>query len=144
MAFNTKAPAEALVALLDGLTGVAGAQLGVPASVSTRIYATVTAASQVITPKTSATTRRGARYNCTLIYRLDGTEAAAEQALMDVLDLFIAALMADRTLGGLVKDIEIDATLADSAEYQVRAGKEYREFPILVTVYQDGSYTVNP
>lgn len=144
MAFNTRAPAEALVAMLDGLTGVSGAQLGVPASVATRIYATVTAASQALTSKATATTRRAARYMCTLVYRMDGTEAAAEQALMDVLDLFIAALMADRTLGGLVKDLEVDPTLADTPEYQARAGKEYREYPILVTVYQDGSYTVNP
>lgn len=144
MAFATKTVAQRLSAIISGLSGVGGAQLGVPESISTRVYGMVTASGQTITSKTTGTIRRQARYNCTLAYRMDGGEAAAEEAMMDILDAFLDALYADRTLGGRCKDISVDATLADTPEYQIRVGKEFREYPVIVTVVQDDSYTVNP
>lgn len=144
MSFTTKTVAQQLVTILGGLSGVGSAQLGVPESIGRRVYGIVTAAGQSIVSKTTGTLRRSARYNCTLVYRVDGSEATAEEALMDALDAFLTALYADRTLGGRCKDLTIDASLADTPEYQLRAGKEYREYPVIVTVMQDGSYTVNP
>lgn len=144
MAFNTKSVATQLKTLAAALAGIGGAQIGVPETIDKRIWAIITAAGQTIADKTTGTNRRSARYNVTFTYRLDGAETTAEEGLMDLIDLFLVALYADRTLAGTCKNIDVDLSLADTPEYQTRSGKEFREFPILVTAVQDGTFTVNP
>lgn len=141
--FNTKAGADALKALLVGL-GLTSAQLGVPESIGPKVTGYVTAGGQATLKKATGTVARDARYTCTLAYRIDGAEAAVEGALMDLVDAFLVALHADLTLGGVCLGAEVDLTLADAPEYILRAGKEFREFPIIVTLRQNGAYTVNP
>lgn len=144
MAFNTKAVATQLKTLAAAVSGVGGAQIGVPESVGKTIQAIISGSGQSINDKTTGTNRRQARYNVTFTYRLDGSETTAEESLMDVIDAFLVALFADRTLGGNCKNIDVDLTLADTPEYQLRAGKEFREYPIVVTAVQDGTFTTNP
>lgn len=137
MSFNTAAGANALLAVVQGLS--VDGQIGVPESVNKRLYATVTAAGQTYSKLTlganAGRTMRDARYMVTLVYRMDGGEAAAEAALMAKLDALALALKpGTETAGGLV--VAFETGLADTPDYQVRAGKEFREFPILVTLRQ--------
>jgi hypothetical protein len=75
---------------------------------------------------------------------VDGAETTAETTLMDLVDAFLTALYADLTLAGTARSLEADSQAADEPEYQLRAGKEYREYPVVVTVVQQDSYAVNP
>jgi hypothetical protein len=144
MALDTLAVANRLVAILAGISGINAAQLGVPEKTDLRCSAYVTAGSQLPGRHTTGSTRRKANYFVLLVYRPDGNEAAAETALMGILDAFIAAIYADLTLAGTCKDVEINMALADAPEYQTRTGKEFREYPIIITATQDGSYNTNP
>jgi hypothetical protein len=137
MSFDTRAGAEAILSLLSGLAGIGGAQIGVPESIGPRVYGYVTAASQSLSRKTTkGAYQREARYTATLAYRLDGDEAAAELALMDVLDQFIAALLSNRKLADGSEVTGIDTGLADLPDYIARAAAEYREYPVIITVQQ--------
>lgn len=140
----TKPAAQALVTLLTGLAGMGSVQLGVPVTVGPSVSAYVTAAGQPMGRKTSGTTFRDMRFNCTLAYRVDNAEATAETTLMDLLDAFVDAVNADLTIGGVCKSADVDLTLADTPQYFIRAGKEFREYPILVTLRQYGAYTPSP
>lgn len=144
MPFQTKNVAQQLKTLAVGLAGVGGAQIGVPESVGVRVYAIVSAGSQTIIEKTTGTLKRDGRYNVTFAYRLDGSETTAEETLMDLIDAYLVVLFADKTLGGRCRNIEVDLSLADAPEYQLRAGKEFREYPILITAVQEGPFTINP
>lgn len=146
MAFNTPAVADALVTLLQGLTSMATAtvQKGAPMSVGTRRAAYVTAGAQRPEPKAGGMTMNDSRFFIDLAYRLDGDESAAETWLMTVIDEFLAAISADLTLGGTVSNVEIDMGMSEEPEYRERGAKEYREYPIVLTVRQYGSYVVNP
>jgi hypothetical protein len=141
---STKGGAQALATLLAGLSGMGNVQIGVPLNTGTRVSAFVVAGGQVVTRKTTGTTTVDARYNCTLAYRVDDTETTAETNLMDLLDAFINAINADLTLGGACKGAEIDLTLSDTPQYFIRAGQEYREYPVLVTLRQYGAFTPAP
>ena len=144
MAYNNVAVANALVDVLDGLSNMGDVQIGSPESMSTRVSAFVTLGS--LTPKRKATgiTQRETRFFVMLAYRVDGAEATAETTLMGLVDAFMDALAADMTLGGVCVDLEANSLAADEPDYQLRAGKEHREYPIVVTVTQRSTYEVNP
>lgn len=137
MTFDTAAGAEHIKTILSGLSGIGGAQIGVPESIGPRVWGYVTAASQDIGRKTTGGLyQRDARYTATLAYRLDGAEAAAETALMGLLDAFITALLTNRLLVDGSEINAVDTGLADLPEYVARAAKEYREYPIIITIRQ--------
>ncbi len=144
MAFNSGAVAAQLKTVLEGLSGMAVVQIGAPESVGPRISAYVTMGGQNVSRKTTGTTQRQTRFFCMMLYRVDGAETTAETTLMSLADAFMAALYADLTLSGTCTDLEASSNLADEPEYTVRAGKEYREYPIVVIVTQQGTYEVNP
>jgi heme A synthase len=144
MSFNTTAVANALVSVLQGLSGMGTVQIGTPESVGPRVMSYVTLGSQATTRKVIGVVTRDTRFFCMFAYRLDGAEAAAETTLMSLVDAFMAALFADLTLGGTVTSLEANSQAADEPDYQLRAGKEYREYPVMVTVTQRDSYEVNP
>ena len=144
MSFNTQSVADELVSVLTSLSAVHSAQIGAPETVNTRLSAYVTMGSQTVARKTSSTTQRTTRMFVMFMYRVDGSETTAETALMDVIDAFMNALHADLTLNGTCTDLEASSNAADEPEYQLRVGKEFREYPVVVTVTQQGSYEVNP
>ena len=144
MSFNSAAVANQLVTILSGLPGMGAVQIGAPVNVGPQVSAYVTLGGQTVTRKTTGTTRRRSRFFCLLVYRLDGAETTAETTLMNLADAFMDALHSDATLGGTVLDLEATSAAADEPDYQVRGGKEYREYPIIVTVTQAGTYSVNP
>ncbi len=144
MAFSSKAVANKLVAILETVSGVNLARKGIPESQAVLLEADVTKGSDELGRKTAGVVYRDARFLVTFFYRLDGDEASAEDALMDAVDDFLAKLYADLTLGGLSAETSVDTSQADSPEYQPRAGREFREYPVAVIVRQYGSYNVNP
>lgn len=144
MAYNSGAAAAELVTLLQALSGMGNVQIGAPESIGTRVGAYVTLGSQQDGRKTTGTTQRETRFFVMLAYRVDGAEATAETTLMGLADGFMAAINADKTLNGTVVDAVANSQAADEPEYQLRAGKEYREYPIIVTVTQRDTYAVNP
>lgn len=144
MSFNNLAVANQLVTVLSGLSGMGVVQIGAPESVGPRVSSYVTMGGQHPGRKATGVVQRETRFLCMFAYRVDGAEATAETTLMNLVDAFFTALFADLTLGGTVMSLEADSQAADEPEYQLRAGKEYREYPVVVTVTQRGSYTVNP
>jgi hypothetical protein len=100
--------------------------------------------SQNVIRKATAITQRESRFFVMFYYRLDGAEATAETTLMSLVDAFIQAIQDDLTLGGTVFSTEINSLAADEPEYQLRAGKEYREYPMMLTSVQRSTYEVNP
>jgi hypothetical protein len=141
VAYSLTAPAQRLLAILQGLAGIGGAQIGVPESIGPRVYAYLTAGGISSGRKANGVMYRDARYRIAFVYRLDGAETAAETTVMGLVDAFLAALHADLTLAGTCEAIEIDAGLADAPEYQIRAGREYREWPLTVSCRQYATYT---
>lgn len=137
MSFDTTYGANHILALLAGLEGIGGVQIGVPESIGPRIYGYVTAASQSLAKKSvGGRWAREARYTATLAYRLDGQESTAETALMLLLDAFIEALLSNQILSDGSQITAIDTGLADLPEYVARAAKEFREYPIIITIQQ--------
>lgn len=144
MSYNTAAAANQLVTVLSGLSGMSAAQLGMPLAIGPRVSSYVTMGSQRTRIVASGIVERETNLFTMLTYRLDGAEATAETTLMGLVDAFLNALGADMTLAGTVTGITVNSLGADEPEYQARAGKEYREYPILVTVKQRSTYEVNP
>lgn len=144
MPYNSGNAAAELVTLLQALPGMGSVQIGSPESVGTRVGAYVTLGSQQDGHKTTGTTQRETRFFVMLAYRVDGAETTAETTLMSLADGFMAAINADKTLNGTVVNAVANSQAADEPEYQMRAGKEYREYPIIVTVTQRDTYAVNP
>lgn len=144
MAYNSGGVANALVTVLEGLDGMGNVQIGAPESMSTRVSSFVTLGSHQSQRKTSGTMQRLTRFFVMFAYRVDGSEATAETTLMSLVDDFINAIDNDKTLGGVVFDANAESQAADEPEYQSRAGKEFREYPVIVTVTQRGTYAVNP
>jgi hypothetical protein len=144
MSFDSTAVANQLVTVLAALDGMGAAQIGAPESVGPRVVSYVTMGSQRSERKAAGVMQRSGRFFCMFAYRVDGAEATAETTLMDLVDAFLTALYADLTLAGVARSLEADSQAADEPEYQLRAGKEYREYPVVVTVVQQDSYAVNP
>jgi hypothetical protein len=140
--YDSKAVAQKLVTILGDLVGTA--QIGAPANVGTQLAAYVTMGSQSRSRKATGVGMRLGRFMVMFVYRVDKNETAAEEALMDVVDAFLAALDADLTLGGTAAALEADSQAADEPDYQLRAGREFREYPVVVTVTQYGPFEVNP
>jgi len=141
MALNTLAIANAIVVKLQALSGIGTVQIGVPESTNYRVSAYVTMASQPNVRKATGLVRREARFFVNFCYRVDKAETTAETTLMGLVDAFLTALYADLKLGGACNSLEIDTGLADTPDYQLRADKEFREYPIILTAAQDAPYT---
>lgn len=144
MSINTLAAANGIIAVLEQLSGLATVQIGVPLSVGTTVSAWVGLGGQADVRKATAVVQKRTRFFVMFCYRVDGNETTAETALMTLVDAFTVALNADLTLGGTVKELTISSAAADEPDYQLRAGKEYREYPMVIEATQHGSYTVNP
>lgn len=144
MSFNAAAAANALVTVLESLDGMGAVQIGAPQSLSNKVSAWVALGGQQSIRKAMGITQRQTRFYVLFCYRVDENESGAELALMDLVDEFLDALHADLTLGGAVVDLAADSVVADEPDYQLRAGREYREYPVVVTITQRSVYEVNP
>jgi len=141
---DANAIAVRLKTILEGLTGMGTVTIGAPESIATTVGAYVTLGSQTSTREATAVYRRTTRFFVLFAYRVDGAEATAEAALMGIVDEFVEAIFADLTLGGTALVATVDSNAADTPDYQMRAGKEFREYPVIVSADERGSYAVNP
>lgn len=144
MAFDTLSTATAIADLLGSISGISTVQFGAPLAIGPKVSAYITIGQQPSDVKTQGTTWRDAHYFVDLCYRVDDAESDAETSLMAALDAIQAAVYADKTLGGIVSNTTIDTGMADEPEYRIRAGREFREYPIVLICRQYGTYEVNP
>lgn len=140
--FDSLGVANQLVAVVSDLDGIATVQIGAPESIGPRVSAWVSLGGQNTTRKRTAVVRRESRFFVCFCYRVDANEQTAETTLMTIVDAFLNALHADLTLAGTCLALTVDSATADEPDYQLRAGAEYREYPMIVTVQQEGPYTV--
>lgn len=142
---NTSGAATAVKTILEGLSGMTSVQIGAPEAIGPTVSAWLTMGSANDVRKTTGTTQRQQRIFIVFCYRVQGSgEVTAETTLMGLVDAFFAAVNADKSLGGAVDSAEVSSLAADEPEYQLRAGLEYREYPMVVVYTQQGAYEVNP
>lgn len=144
MAFSNSAVLTQLNSTLAALSGMGVSQIGAPESVGPRVSAYVTLGSQSVSRIAGGLVQRESRFFCMFAYRLDGAEATAETTLAAAVDAFMQAIQDDLTLGDNVETTEVSSHAADEPDYQLRAGKEYREYPVMITATQRSTYEVNP
>lgn len=145
MAINTSGAITAVKTILEGLSGVTSVQIGAPEAIGPQVTAWLTMGSAADSPKATGVTQRRQRVFIVFCYRVQGSgETTAETTLMGLVDAFFAAVNADKTLGDVVDSAEVSSLAADEPEYQLRAGLEYREYPMVVSYTQQGSYEVTP
>jgi hypothetical protein len=144
VAYSLAPVAARLVTILTGLSGLSAAAVGYgpPMTLDQRITAWVSVGSQPTTPKTTGIMARDSRLFVLFEIRIDGDQAAAELLLMPLIDAFMAAIYVDLTLAGTCRGVELDTGLSESPEYQVRAGKAVRQYPVIVTVRQYAPHNV--
>lgn len=144
MSLNALAPLDALVTMVTAISGVQTVFRGAPESLPTRVSAYVTLGGHTIDSDEFHGLERVARYLVVFGYRVMGAESTAEATIAAAVDAFEVAFFAARLAGtGLfatattqVEDGGLDVSGADSPEYAVYAGQEYRLYPLLVTVSQ--------
>jgi hypothetical protein len=144
--WSTAGPLSALATLLGTLT-TAGLQevfVGVPESFGRQVSSYVTLGEQVIINKTTGGgMQRRMAYRVVIGYMVDGAEATAEATVAAILDAFLDAIFDDRTLGGTLEQIEVDASEAAQPRYVGVAGSIAREYPIRITGVQRKAFPVN-
>jgi hypothetical protein len=141
VSYSTSAAFEAVCAVVAALPGPVELHRGAPESLATKTAAYVSIGGSVVRPKLiGRVDERESRIRVVFSVRVNGTEAAAEATLADLVDALAVGLGADPSLGGTVSRLAFDAALADAPEYAVLAGPEYRVFPCAVTVYQRHAY----
>lgn len=142
--WSTLGPLTNLKTLVEGLDGVQWTQFGVPNDPPAQVGAFLTLGGQQIDNKaTGGLMQRLQTYRVTFCYALDGAEETAETTLAGVIDAFIAAVLADRTLGGTLEALAIDASEADTPRYADIVGAETREYPIRIVGQQRNTFPVH-
>lgn len=142
--WSTPGPFAALETLVSGLDGVQWTQVGVPESVPAQIGAYLTVGGQRPGNKTTGgLMQRDMSYRIVFCYAIDGAEQTAETTIAGLIDAFIAAIFADRTLGGTLESLSVDASEADQPRYVDIVGANYREYPIRVTGQQRQVFPVS-
>lgn len=144
MAVDSTNIANAIVDVLEGLTGIGPVQIGVPKSFTERIHAFVTMAGKPMGRKNAGMTYVDHRFFVNFVYRVADAESTAETTLMALVDEFLEALHDDLTLGGVCEGLDMDVTAPDEPEYRIYAGREYRDYPVVISARQYGSYATNP
>lgn len=136
MPFDSGAPLAQIVTILEGIAGVQEVTTGVPESFGHQVAAFVTLAGQTVRHFATNSLEREARYFVGLGYDVAGAEETAETTLAAIVDAFILAVYADKTLGGTVKSADLDLSPSNSPDYQPIAGAEFRMYPVLVLTKQ--------
>lgn len=138
--YNTPGFLDAVMALLRAQPGISEVVLGAPSQLTERVTAYVTVGPQRFIAKAANGPSGGVIEKwsyafivlaCRITDR--GPVAEAEAVIARFADTWPVALFADRTLGGVVQDVAIDMEIAREPDYQMRAGREWREYPCLIS-----------
>jgi hypothetical protein len=128
MALDTGAALAALVALVGALPGLsAGAVVvGIPKALDKRLSAFVAlGGGEPFDKTTGGQIERRPRFLVTFGYRVGGDPGPAEAALADAVDALVAAIYADRTLGGACDSARI-VGVPDDIVYRALVAQEFR------------------
>ena len=144
---DTLGPMVQIQALLEAVPGMGTVQIGAPLSWSTQTSAYITVGKQPTGEKTTGSMFREAAYFVDIGYRCDDNLAGvttAETVLAAALDALQQAIFDDKTLAGTCQNADIDTGLSDEPEYRMRAGKEFREFPVVILCRQYTTFNPTP
>jgi hypothetical protein len=143
VAFNTVVALDAIVALVQGLTGMQGTvYVGVPESFSTTLAAYVALGDfSVVDKGTGGYMSNEQEFLVVFGYRVQGNESRAERKVAEYKDLFIRAWVADRTLGETVDSSALVPGLASTPQYEPFASTEVRLYPIVIRTSQRAPLT---
>lgn len=138
VAIDTPAALTALVALVQGLSGMQGTvYVGVPESFATATGAYVAIGDLTISDKTTGRNmQQEQEFLVVFGYRVKGAESDAETKVATFKDAFVRALFHDRTLGGAVDSSSLLPGLASTPQYLAFAGAETRLYPLMVRTVQ--------
>lgn len=149
MSWDSVSPLQAIRTLLASLEGVQSAQIGAPASSSTRVAAYVALGADSTADHRTGVQRGELSYFCALHYRVTGAEEAAELALAAAKDDLKTKWTTARAAGtGLfdqattqVVGARLDLTLAAGPEYVPLAGQELRIYPFQIFCMQESTFS---
>lgn len=141
MAWDTPAILNALVTRLNAVTGLT-AQVGIPNSIAIQFGVYVIAGDAEYKQDATGLMSRQAAALIWIVYRTDGNVNAAELAVAGVLDEFPREFYADRTLGGVLEDGQLDMRLAATDQYVTIGGREFRQYQIRVVGRQSEAVSV--
>ncbi|HXI16801.1 MAG TPA: hypothetical protein VNM48_10535 [Chloroflexota bacterium] len=148
MALNLLAPKERLITVLGGLATSPAVTVitGVPESLPARVSAYITLGPIIPLRGSLGLQKSRVEYLVTFAYRVAGNEGAAEDAILTIVPLFMAALLEERKtrLAGTVVSLGEDNaegapvvfSRASSPEYFPLAGQEFRLYPGIVPTIQ--------
>lgn len=143
MALDTQAAYAAVVAVVTALSGVQRVYQGVPESIGNQVVAIVTVGGQRVLRRMSGGAQVWEqRFVVTFAYRVGAAESTAEATIAQLIDRLRLAILDDRNLDGTVSSADVDLSLADGPEYELRAGQEFRRYPVAVVTEQIA--TINP
>jgi hypothetical protein len=133
--FASEGAMDALQQLLNSLGTLQDVHQGIPTTLKTRVSASIALGGGTLTDVSGGLLRRIVRISVLFYYRVDSQESDVEVQLANLVDRFIIAFYRTRNLNGLYgafHNMSLDLSPADTPEYQVAAGPEYRIYPIVV------------
>lgn len=140
--FASEGVLSALEQLLRNLGTLQDISQGIPSTLKTRVSASLAIGGGTVTDVAGGLIRRQLRVTVLLYYRVDNREADVEMQLANLVDRFIIAFYRARYIDGLygsLHDMSLDLSPADTPDYQVAVGDEYRVYPIIVLGTQQQS-----
>jgi hypothetical protein len=138
MAWDIDGVLLALEELWDGIEAVQEVILGSPESFEQDVSVMIGVGSQEVRDaRSSGLKRRKMRFINMVMIKVRGNEYTSERTLATLLNDFQIAFYQNRRLGGLANESSLDTSLADSPEYELIAGQEFRRYPIYVEISQD-------
>lgn len=147
MAFNLLAVADQLAAVVGTALGTGPVQFGAPLAIGPKVSGYLTLGDQPTILKTNTSVQRDCHFFLDISYRIDDDVAqvtVAERALMTFVDTFHKAIFADLSLNRTCMATRLETGLAETPEYRVRAAREFREYPIVVSCTQQDTYNPTP
>lgn len=131
-ATKSKATLNYINGLLGGIAGTQATYKGIPESITAKVTASVSVGDRMPNDKAAGYHETGVNYFVEFAYRVLGNEGTAEDTLADWLDLLLDAWLADRSLGGTVRDSSLDFSTASEPTYRPTAGAEFRVYPVVI------------
>lgn len=144
-AWDSKAPLDYIVGLLDSISEIQTVHVGVPLSLTSQVSAYVTMGGHTLKVRlTGGQAQRVIVYRAVIGYAVEGAEDTAEDTLCAAVDAFENLILADLTMGHTLESVEFDASEADTPRYVAVAGSDYREWPIRIAGIQRTNYNTHP
>jgi hypothetical protein len=140
---DSPAAMAAVKTMMEGIDGVQDVRIGVPRSLPFQASVFLAGAGDDAKPRVTETITNEFAIRIHFGYRVAENMALVEEAELQLLafkDALIRAHWANKKLGGVVEDSRLDFSPSRSAEYEVRAGQEWRIYPVDLLCKQSESF----